>query len=170
MLVSKLAISWRLKPTDKTISKCIIASRGVVPWVVIRMLSSPTLFTRSFLALRLRYLGRRTCGCLRTADIWMLACRHARSSKRARVAVLLLTNSLRLLSLVGCSKHVAACKTLLLIARSPQHASISQFYFEGDVSCKPVSIGAGSYMGARSILLGGGAIKAGESLETLTVV
>lgn len=35
------------------------------------------------------------------------------------------------------------------------------------MSFEPVSIGAGSNAGARSVLLGGGAIKPGGSLDTL---
>lgn len=42
-----------------------------------------------------------------------------------------------------------------------------QFYFEGTMSFKPVSVGAGSNAGARSILLGGGTITPGGSLKTL---
>lgn len=44
---------------------------------------------------------------------------------------------------------------------------LSQFYFEGTMSFKPVSVGAGGNAGARSILLGGGTIKPGGRLETL---
>ncbi|CBJ29686.1 non-ribosomal peptide synthetase modules [Ectocarpus siliculosus] len=42
-----------------------------------------------------------------------------------------------------------------------------QFYFEGTMSFKPVTVGAGGNAGARSILLGGGTVKPGGSLDTL---
>lgn len=45
-----------------------------------------------------------------------------------------------------------------------------KFYFEGTMSFEPVFIGAGSNAGARSVLLGGGTIRPGGSLETLGLV
>lgn len=51
----------------------------------------------------------------------------------------------------------------------PRGWKTTQFYFEGKMSFKPVSIGAGANAGARSVLLGGATINPGGSLETLAL-